>query len=416
MRQAWACGCFVCLIFLTVHDAFAVQYDDSARMIAPALSLDDASSEQSEPNSAAEPLDPNDPYTSLYNLKEKLRKATGTTLSLSGDLVDHEIVSGPSPGWNRGVARYDFGVNQLLWSGALIDMDVRGGTGNGVDLIVPNFANTDQYAETFTPIFILHLYIQQKLFDDQLTLRAGKFDIGDWVDTNRFGYYNFIGYSFAHNYTIPLPENTTGAMFMFDPSWAKWFYLYGGISDSRQNPRTAGFKQTFDEHAQFFNIYEIGIKPKFFGLNGVYRFDGWFDPKSETSIDRSFVERNRAGFALSFDQNITRHFGIFFRYGYTDQNAFNPQQNMSYGFNWFGPIPGRTHDVLAAGVVNNIFGHQRSLVTRDASDYEWYVETYYQLQLTKWLFLQPAVQVVTNPNGQNRSTETQLVMHVGFRF
>lgn len=350
--------------------------------------------------------------------KDQLRQATGTGISLNVDLVYHHIFTGPAGiNSNRGVERYDFNINQRLWQGAVVDMTLRGGWGEGKDKIVPNFANTDQYALTESGAFILHLYFAQKLFDNQLTLRIGKFDIGDWLDTNRYGFYNFIGYSFAHNSTIPLPGNTLGAMFTYEPNWAKWLYVQGGVSNGIQNPRESGFNDSFDSDAQYFAIGEVGIRTKIFDRDGIYRFIGWYDPRTMNREDNGFVEKNRAGWALSFDQDITRQLGVFFRYGYADQNALEPRQYISYGIDIKEPIPGRKKDDLAIGVVHNVFapGWEMSNASR-TGDYETYIEAYYQAWLTPWLFIQPSVQVITDPGGYSRSTEIATAIHMGLRF
>ena len=44
--------------------------------------------------------------------------------------------------FNRGVARYDIGVNQRLWRGATADLDVRGGWGDGPDPVLGLTGNT----------------------------------------------------------------------------------------------------------------------------------------------------------------------------------------------------------------------------------------------------------------------------------
>lgn len=358
-----------------------------------------------------------DTWDGYQNAKDRLRNATGTGISLNWDIVYHYMFTGPAQHASRGVERYDLNINQRLWQGAVVDFTLRGGWGKGVDPVVPNFANTDQFEGVGTGAFVLHLYFAQKLFDNQLTLRIGKFDIGDWLDTNRYGYYNFIGYSFAHNSTIPLPGNTLGAMFTYEPNWAKWFYIQGGVSNAIQNPRESGLNNSFDSSAQYFAMGEAGIRTKISGMDGIYRFIGWYDPRTLTREDTGTTEKNRAGFALSFDQDITRQLGLFFRYGFADQNVFEPRQYISYGFNIKEPIPGRTKDDLSIGVVHNLFapGWEASNSARNA-DYETYIEAYYQAWLTPWMFLQPAVQIVTDPGGMSRSTEVVGVVHLGLRF
>ena len=152
-------------------------------------------------------------------------------------------------------------------------MDAHGGTAGAIDTLVHNGVNTNQYENPGGDIYILRLAFYQKLFDDKLTLRIGKFDISDFMDYNRFGYYNFLAYSFAHNTAIPLPGNTLGAMFTLHPN--DWLTLQGGFNNSDQTPPTLGFN-TFG-NGDFLQLYEASAKTHFFGQDGSYRFLGWYD-------------------------------------------------------------------------------------------------------------------------------------------
>lgn len=371
---------------------------------------------EAEPAPAA-PGPPDTLWDAWADQKERLREELGTTISLNVDLTAQTLLSGAeNEGLTKGVARYDFLVRQALWDGALASMDVRGGWGEGVDDRLGLFANTNQYAETPDDAFILHLYLQQELADGQLTLRVGKFDIGDWIDANRFGFYNFLGYSFAHNSAIPLPGNTLGGMVSYEPAWAEWFYIQGGASNSIQSVTTSGFRETFSAEAEWLTIGELGVRPRLMGLDGTYRLIGWYDSRTFTGSGDDEARRGATGVALSFDQNLTERLGVFLRYGVADGDPFEPDAYWSAGFVLDEPFPDRQNDSLALGVVLHGFNDDRDALIDDATDTETYFEAYYNVYLTEWAALQPVIQVVDNPGGRDRDTAVIVGAHLALRF
>ena len=357
---------------------------------------------------------PSDPFYNWFEWKKDLEQKYGTKIGVNVDLTAQPVIAGPDT-FTAGVARYDLSVNQQLWKGAVADLDLRGGWGDGPDPVIGNTVNTNQYAQTGSHLFVLHLWVQQKLLDDQLTLRGGKMDLGDWIDTNRFGTYNFVGYSFAHNSSIPLPGNPLAMMFTIEPK-DSIVYVSAGVANGAQSSYVAGFEDLFDGNTALFAIGEVGAKTKLGGLDGVYRFTTWYDGRDLTPIDGGPTEDSRWGAAISFDQNLTTDFGLFARYGTSSQNEFTPQTYISAGFHWQGPIPSRKQDDLTIGFVNNIFSSDRDEVVANASSFENYVEAYYNLAVTPYLNVQPMLQVITNPGGVEQQTEVIMGVHVGLRF
>lgn len=362
----------------------------------------------------------NDPLEPYFAWKDRIDQQYGFKAGLGIDLTSQSVLTGPTSPFTSFVARYDLGLHQRLWEGAEADMDVRGGWGEGPDENLNNTVNTNQYARTGSHIFVLHLWIAQKLLDGQLTFRAGKMDIGDFMDTNRFGSYNFVGYSFAHNFAVPLPGNPLAAMFTYEPKWGNGWYLSGGIANNyNAGPSSyrAGFDDLFAGNTSLFALAELGWKTKFCGQEGIYRFEAFYDGRDLEHIDGVGNDNQRGGFAISFDQNITKDFGVFLRYGWSNQHEYTPMQYWSAGFLWTAPFGDiRPKDDLAFGVVQNVFSNMRDQVVSNASPEETYFETYYNIYVTQWLQVQPMFQVVTNPGGVGATTETIVGAHVAFRF
>lgn len=371
------------------------------------------------PAQATDTIAPHDdPLKPYFDAKKRFEDRTGTRVSLNVDLTNQQSLAGPDF-LNRSVARYDLGIHQRLWTGAQADLDIRGGWGDGPDAApdLLNTVNTNQYARTDSDAFILHLWVEQKLFDDQLTLRGGKMDLGDWMDTNRYGTYNFVGYSFAHNSSIPLPGNPLAGMVTFAPKSVPWMYVSAGAANAAQSSYRAGFEELAEGRTALFTLAELGIKTDFNGRQGNYRFEAWYDGRDLPSINGSDPDDDgRAGFAVSFDQEVAKNVGLFFRYGIGGQHEFTPREYYSFGVDLLGPIPGRPRDDLAVGVVVNLFDDERDDVVTRASDNEAYLEAYYNYWVSDAMQIQPMLQVVTNPGGVSRSTEVLVGVHVALRF
>jgi carbohydrate-selective porin OprB len=346
--------------------------------------------------------------------KQRLADRYGTAISLNFDAVERAVVSGDDEGLDRLISRYDLLVRQAVNDDARLSMQLRGGWGRGLDPHLGLFSNTDQYALTGEDLFVLHLYYEQQLFEDQLTLRLGKFDIGDWIDSNRFAFYNFLAYSLAHSPTIALTGNTLGAMATWEPG--KQFYLSGGVSNSTQSPFETGFDSTFRGSSNWLSIAEIGVKPRLFGLEGVYRFIGWHNTRDFVTASGA-VDSGASGFALSFDQDLVpERLGVFLRYGVNDGDALEPRRSYSAGLLLHEPIAGRKKDSLGLGFVLSEFSRERVNATPGGRSSETLVELYYNIQLTPWAQLQPLLQAVDNPGGADGDTVLIAGVHLALRF
>jgi carbohydrate-selective porin OprB len=358
------------------------------------------------------------PLEGYFEAKKRLEEATGTIPRLNVDLTSQSVVSGPDE-FTAWVWRYDFGILQKLWKGAQVDFDLRGGEGPDAAAALGSTMNTNQYAGTPSTFWILHLWLEQKLWDDQFTFRGGKIDIGDWIDVNRFGYYNLLGFSQNHNASIPFPNNPLGAMITIEPRDTFW-YVSVGASNAAQNPLETGFDDLFGGgNTDLFGITELGLKLNFRDQPGIYRFLAWYDTRDLVPFGAAagVTEDDRYGLALSWDQNLTRDVGLFARYGYADTDAFNMRHYWQAGFDWKGIVPGRPKDDLAIGLVQNILVNARTAaVVPGASDSETYLEAYYNLVVYDWIQIQPVLQVLVDPGGVDQDEAWILSVHMAFRF
>src|SRR5690606_6285235 len=128
------------------------------------------------------------------------------------------------------------------------------------------------------------------------------------------------------------------------------------------------------------------------------------------------VDAARWGLGVSFDQDLNEHLGLFFRYGWSNQAEFTPEQYVQFGFDYKAPFKTRPKDDFAVGVVYNIFNNERDDVVDNSANYEMFLEAYYDFYITQWLQIQPVLQVVDNPAGVNQSTEVIIGVHAALRF
>jgi carbohydrate-selective porin OprB len=356
------------------------------------------------------------PLAGYFAAKDQLKNDTGLVPTLGVDLTTQSVVNGPNT-FTSWVWRYDLGIVENFSPDTQMNMDVRGGLGPDAGQIIGSTENTDQYANTGSEAFVLHLWFAHEFFDGQFTLRGGKMDVGDFIDVNRFGYYNFLGFSQNHNPAIPFPNNPLAGMFTISPKSIP-FYLSGGVSNAAQSGFQEGFSNLVrgGNHIAAFAIAELGYMPKIAGQPGIYRFQYWYSDLDQQPIGGGPIDGGRWGVGLDFDQSITANLGLFARYAWGEQNEFTPRGFWQLGFDWKGIIPGRPKDDLALAVAQSTFSSQRNAITPDARASEDYIEGYYNYVVYDWFQIQPFVQVLNNTGGRDAGPNWILSMHLAFRF
>jgi porin len=271
--------------------------------------------------------------------------------------------------------------------------------------------------ETFN---IIEFWYQQSFFDDSLRLRIGKLDMtggfdhrGCPVSFDCNAYANdentqFLNSALVNNPTIPFPDYGLGAIVFWNP-FGDW-YLSVGAADAQADKRETGFNTAFHGEDYFVYLAETGITPQWDSANGplqgAYRVGVWYSPEPRAHSDADKVWRDDTGVYLSFDQLLAKEnndpddaqgLGAFFRYGIADSKTNDIPNFYSVGVQYQGLLEGRDDDVLGIGYARGFFSDRASTTYRD--DYESVIETYYNMQITRWLGLTPSVQYVANPGG-----------------
>jgi porin len=353
-------------------------------------------------------------YEDWQALKAALKKETGTSFDLFLNPNDQAIVSGPGSPINRGVFWYNFHLEQQLWQGARLVTNTRGGEGDGLNRYFNSLMNTFRNAGEADAVYVSHFYLEQKLFDDRLTLSGGKMDLMDTFDTNEVESWNIIPYSLARDPSIPAPYHALAVEARWDVT--NWLYAQAAVADDGGTVTQTGFNTAFKSGEPYFSMYEIGIQPKLFNRPGTYRFIVWDDTATNAEFLGGGEKHGDVGAALSFDQQITDHLGLFTRYGYSDPSVRMMNDYWGAGGTYTGLIPGRKDDILGLGVAQAILSNEYRQTTGFAST-ETQVDLYYTVYVEPWISVTPDFQVITNPDGTPGQSAALLAgLNVEMRF
>jgi porin len=186
-----------------------------------------------------------------------------------------------------------------------------------------------------------------------------------------------------------------GIRAIWEPS--EFFYAQAAIADAQADKRETGFRTTFHDEDYLVSMAEIGIRPRLFDKDGTYRFILWYDPQDKTELDGSGTKRDDLGFAVSFDQQLTKKVTGFFRYGWADDKVNSTEDFVSFGGQIEGPIEGRSEDVFAVGYARGVRSPD-GLSSGDEREID-LIESYYRIEVNKHLQITPNIQFVMDPGG-----------------
>ena len=307
-----------------------------------------------------------------------------------------------------------------LWRGGELFTWVESGWNEGVDEHVGSLMGTTGVALYDEEARVRELWYEQRFLGNKARLKLGKYDIAVDIDANAFANYEitqFMHPALVNTANLPIPDFGFGAVFSIYP--AEWMYFTLATTDAQADGRETGLNTAFHDEDYFFSAAELGFTPiwrtRWGCLPGGYRFIVWYDPQPKAIfIDdrdgrrRSFpLKRDDTGFAFNMDQLVLREvpdqdddsqgLGVFFRYGYAEEDVNEIEHFWSLGAQYQGLLPGRDADVLAFGMAQSIISDQ--LHALDGRDRETAYELYYAIQALPWLTITPDLQYISNPGG-----------------
>lgn len=245
-------------------------------------------------------------------------------------------------------------------------------------------------------IWMSELAWQQALMDGQWVLLGGLIDQANYLDANSYANNSqsqFLNGALVNSSVLPLPSNNLGVSIQWQPDSA-WYLLFGAGANN-QPPGQSPF-----QHLGFANcsyLLELGLTPKdVLGLGpGVYRLQPFAATVGGVT---------QSGLGLNVQQQLGRNspFAGFGRLGISGSQVAldDVRAQASVGVIMAAPLQ---HAGLASGLSNDLLG--LALVWSQASpaahpidhENEYTLETFYTLQLTPTVKLQPDLQIVWNP-------------------
>lgn len=292
--------------------------------------------------------------------------------------------------------------------------------------LVGNFLTISNIAG-FNTLRMLELWLEQNLWDDKLSLRAGQItadseflvsDYGGLFINAEFGWTALVGMNIP-NGASAFPVGAPGARAAFTPVESFTFLsaVYQG-NVFAQDVNRHGFRWRLDAQNGFTWLNEAQL---YWGkdeasrmLPGFAKAGAWFQSGQYADALAESTSSGNSGFYLLLDQMLFREnaesdpqcdegLGFFGRTGFAppDRNVVDFFFDM--GFTYKGLIPGRDKDSLGLAYGFAALSPEARDSIGDAvgegAVSEMVLEATYQCVLTPWCILQPDAQLIVNPGG-----------------
>ena len=296
------------------------------------------------------------------------------------------------------------------------------------------------------------LWFQQNLLDDKISIRLGQiagdteFVISDYGALFLNGTFGWPAFMYMN---LPaggpgFPVGTLGMRLAVQP--VKWFRFQTAVFQGNvyaQNVNLHGFRWRLDSQNGFFFLDEARFQwnrsAQDTGLPGQFKIGAWFHTAKFAEPNESGFVRGNYGCYFSLDQMLYRKLANMPGHLATDHKddkialsgadgdsvtagqksdqglgwfgriAFQPQDRNFIGFyfdtglNYKGLVFSRNADTLgvAFAYAQLSSGAQQAEINEGSVGVgaEMALEVTYQAQITKWLSIQPDLQVIINPGG-----------------
>lgn len=258
---------------------------------------------------------------------------------------------------------------------------------------------------------IYELWYQQKFFHGRLRVKIGKVDgNGEFaVVRNGLDFVNSSSQLTPTFYVLPTtPAPMDSANVFYRPN--RSLYLGLGVYNANrgdnylnfmgrpQNVEPTSGGALFIGEAGFLWNHLPGLRTE-----GELQLGLWGHTGRFTKFDGG-SQYDTGGFYLLLDQTLwkpapgaddMRGLRTFLEYGRTQRSVAAMYRHVGGGLAWTGPLRSRPKDVIGLGAQCAFLSPEADL-TRS---YELALETFYKMQLTPWLFVQPDLQYIVNPGG-----------------
>lgn len=261
-----------------------------------------------------------------------------------------------------------------LWPGGKLYVLGQASLGDGVNEVVGS-ANEISNLEARGFTQVAELFYEQALFGEAVHLRLGKQDANRDFGTPRYS-GNFINNNFGMYPTAPLPSYPTtglGATLIIDPTW--WLSLRGALYQG--DPQVGHFDLAPGEGA--LGVLGLALKHVFPGRHGGTTSGGaWLHTDGNWGL---MFQNDERVYSHPDDPEDGRGLNLITRFSWTKTADIPLYAGASLA--WHG-LWSRDNDTVGVG-----FGY----FTRQSGGGELFVEAFYKARVTKWLSVQPDLQL-----------------------
>ncbi len=297
-----------------------------------------------------------------------------------------------------------------------------GGRPNAED--VGSFQGVDNIEVATTTAKLYEAWIQQKFMDDEISIRAGLYDLNSefYVTdssglflNSTFGVGTELAQSGATGPSI-FPTTSLGIRTKWQPSDKGYFQfvVLDGVAGDPNNQQRTHFE--FNDNDGLLIAAEASYNFDFARLAlGSWTYTDHFDDLIEVDSAGTAIKKRNHGVYAMAEKNITENTTAFARLGVADKNINQADYAWSVGATINDIIPSRADSQLgiAASGAHNSSKYKRSQVTAGtpADSAEIGFELTYSEQILPWLRVQPDVQYTINP-GTNPALEDSWMVGV----
>ncbi len=253
---------------------------------------------------------------------------------------------------------------------------------------------------------ISELYYEHSFKDDLFNIKIGKQDSNvDFQHLNNGAEFLNLSFSYIDNTPMPLyPTQQMGVRARL--KLPKDIYIQNGFYDgnlkSGSNPK--GF---FTGENNYLNMTEVYKLTNFKGKEGKYLIGGWIKTGKYETFNNS-NKNNNYGLYAAFEQKLTDRFedksgglSVFGQFGYAKNSINAVPYYFGGGLVFKGITKRRKEDSI--GIAFGWHQFDRQLHKAENRTSEKVIELFYKIKLTEYLFIQPDIQYIIKPGGNEKN-------------
>lgn len=271
---------------------------------------------------------------------------------------------------------------------------------------------------------LVHLAFGQQLFDNKAELVLGRVIAGEDFATLRLACTSInqaiCGNPIAAVQSISFPtypSATWGARIKVKPR-TNWYGQVGAylVYEDFRNSKDHGVKFSIPSGSGLLTLgefgYIVGNYRNVAGLPGKYKVGGYYDSEELQELETDKNVEGTWGLYIMGEQMLysensyySEGLSAFLALSYAPENRNIITFMTAGGLSYQGLLPGRSDDIFAFIFAYGLFSNDLARFDRNnddpVQDYEIILELNYRIQIAPWLFLQPDVQFVINPDGRS---------------